>query len=155
LCSSCARNVRDVRAGDQKSPTKILIAASESEFKKDIIEGIIARYSGNAALRVIRLNSLRGVSTRDYAAIVLIDRALAWNLFNFAVKKFVKEAEEKNKIVVFMTVNSQTWNASFGGVDTITSASQSDSVDGALERIFREIDRRLGQASFSADTEAL
>ena len=140
---SCSKNIREYRVGNLNSDKKILIAATESEFKNRLVDDIVKKYYQSCNIKVIPLNSLKDVSTRDYAAIVLIDRALAWTLFNFAIKKFTQNAEEKDKIILFMTVNNTGWKVNVNDVDTVTSASQPAAYEIAAEKLILSLDRKI------------
>jgi len=142
---SCSKNIREYRAGDENSTRRILIAMSGSDFKNAVSDGIVRKYAPDSSLKVITLNRLRDVSTADYDAIVLIDRALAWTMFNFAVKKFISNAAEKEKIVLYLTVDDPRWKAKVSGVDGITSASKTEDPQRIIDLLSAEIDRRLAK----------
>lgn len=142
---SCSKNIREYQAGNDKSDRRILIAMNGSDFKNVVADGIVKKYAPSASLKVIYLNSLKDVSTKDYDVIVLIDRALAWTAFNFAVKKFISTAEEKDKIVLYLTVDDPKWKVRVSTVDGITSASKSEDPQKIIDLISVEIDKRFAK----------
>ncbi|HPI88307.1 MAG TPA: hypothetical protein PK859_03285 [Spirochaetota bacterium] len=151
--ASCSKNIREYRAGNLNSDKKLLIATTGSEFKNRLVDDIVKKYHQSCSIKVIPLNSLKDVSTMDYTAIVLVDRALAWTMFNFAIKKFTQNAEEKDKIILFMTVNDTGWKVNVNDIDTVTSASQPAGYDIAYEKLILSLDRKISGINHSTREE--
>lgn len=140
---SCAKNIREYRTGDDKTQCRILIAATVSDYREKIIDGIVSNYYQKCSVKVINLNNLKYVKSHDYDVIVLIDRALAWTMFNFAVRRFIDTVDEKDKVVLFLSVNSTKWKLQVNDVDGITGASKQGDADSIVERVCTEIDKRI------------
>jgi hypothetical protein len=146
IVASCGKNIREYSAGNKEASLRILIAANISEFKNQILEGLVKHYTDSCSIRVINLTNIKNVKSTDYDAIVLIDRALAWTLFNVSIRKFVDTLEpvrEKEKIVIFLTAGDTKWKLQLNGVDGITAASKMDGTGDALEKLIAKIDSVL------------
>ena len=151
ICNSCTKNLREYRTGNENAPYRMLIAATVSDFKSDVIEGLVLKYYKTCHIKVINLSTLKYVTSSEYDVIVLIDRALAWTMFNFSVRRFIDTIDNRDKVVLFLSAGKTNWKLQVNDVDGITEASKSEKVDSVVERLSVKIDERLKMSTVHND----
>jgi len=136
LMMSCKKNmVADVHLANPGARYKVLIAATESEFKKPIREKFIDQYRAYCDIEVISLKKLKDKPQDDYHLILVMDEVQAWLWFNKRVKKFVKKIKDPSRVVLLMTSGDPDWKYPDPDVDAITSASEKEKAGAVTEAI--------------------
>jgi hypothetical protein len=147
LLCQCGKGVRESEAGPG-AEKKILIAAYSSEFKKNIAQGLADKYRDRSKVTVVPMRSLVAVDYRKYDVLVIIDALMAWQMFNVYSGPFimkVKEPEEREKIVMYLTAGNPKEHYKFQGIDCITGASVMNGEGEAIDKISGKIDAVLGK----------
>jgi menaquinone-dependent protoporphyrinogen IX oxidase len=114
-----------VPAGEPAAP-QVLIATETSKFKDAVAAEVAeALRRDGYAVNIIPLDRLAAEPTGKYRAIVLVNTCHAWRPGSEA-RSFLRKAsgDEKKKLVVLTTANSEECDLKVSGVDAISAASK-------------------------------
>ena len=139
--ASCTRHVKETQFTTENAQFNLIIAGDSSDFKDEILNKIIARYSKSGNIVVINLDKLEGVRPEDYDVILIMDTCIGCEDFNWAMKRFLDRLEDNNNVVLLMTTGYADYEYSYGGVDAITAASRIADEEEIFTKISEEIDR--------------
>lgn len=147
ILSGCEKDLPDEIYGTLSAEKKMLIAGTDSAFKKELVRQLINNLgTTNLAIRVTGLKSLPDIDTEDFNAILLISSIQAGKIDGQA-EQFIKAQAPSKKIVLFCTRGSDTaspgWAKFDLGVDTVTSASIMDRTSERVKQIAMLIDKRI------------
>ncbi len=143
--SSCTRNIVETKLENKNAKIRILIASDSSDYKDKIRNRVIDKYTNQASIDLVNIESLDDIVTEKYKAIFLIDTTMGWTTFNPSIKDFIEEHEDKKKIVLFMTAADPEFEFSYEGVDAITSASEPEYEEKTFQSITDELDKIILQ----------
>ncbi|MCG6947055.1 MAG: hypothetical protein LJE87_17120 [Deltaproteobacteria bacterium] len=138
---SCTRNVKEVQFTAENAKFNLIIASDSSDFKDEIRNRIIDKYSNNGNIDVVNIDKLENIKPEDYDVILIIDTCIGCEDFNWSMKSFLDRLEDNNNVVVLMTTGYSHHEYSYGGVDAITAASRIANEEEIVTRLSEEIDR--------------
>ena len=138
--SSCTRNVKEMKLVNANAKFKLIIAGDSSEYKDAIREDLISRYKEKADIEVMNIEYLDTISEDSYDVILIMDTCMAWGAFNPTVNRYLENAGNKDKIVLFMTAGDPELEYSHEGVDAISSASIIENKDEIVASLSERID---------------
>jgi uncharacterized membrane protein len=105
------------------SKSRVLIATQKTKFKQDVVSEIRNALNNNSIyIKVVDVKNLRYEGTRDFSAVVIINRALAGRP-DPRVESYIDNKPQKNKIIILTTGILDAWKPDTEGVDAMTSAS--------------------------------
>ena len=127
LVACSLRSVETSESGGlTTSAARILIATENSRFKRAVVSDVRQGLKpGNPYIKVIDVKALRGESTNDYDAVVIVNTCMAGRPDPRA-EKFIQDAAEKHKLVVLTTGMLDSWKPDSKEMDAMTSASVMD-----------------------------
>ncbi|HZY79619.1 MAG TPA: hypothetical protein VFE50_08860 [Cyclobacteriaceae bacterium] len=131
---------------DPKLATKVLIATQGSDFKDQVVSGIIDKLSDRPIyIKVTDIKELANINPPDWTAIVIIH---TWEVGRppKPVSEFVKNTNTSDLIIL---ATSGDGNYHIGGVDGITSASKLTDVDHCVREIMNRIEIKLAPEEIS------
>jgi hypothetical protein len=141
LCLSCgggqSDKPREINA--EGGQAKVLIATRESAFKTELVNMLVADYQHYAHLTVVDLGELRDLPVDDYDALVVMGARMGFLMFSNKERRFLRNLESKDKLILVMTAAVQDWEWDREDIDVISGASRPAN----LEPVYREISRRL------------
>lgn len=144
--TSCTRNVKETQLTTENAKFNLIIAGDSSDFKDEIRNKIIARYSNSGNIDVVNISKLENIKPEDYDVILIMDTCIGCEDFNWSMKDFLDKLEDNNNVVLLMTTGYAHSEYSYGGVDAITAASRIADEEEIFLRLSEEIDRILGNA---------
>ena len=130
---------------DPASETKILVASRYSEYKEAVIEKFKNAFTDQPVyIKVIGLEDLENENAKQYNAIIMINKCMAWNLDRNVVD-FLKHNENHDKMIVFTTSGDGNWQPKMEGrnFDTISSASEMAAVDQVANQLIEKVNSRI------------
>jgi uncharacterized membrane protein len=102
---------------------RVLIATQNSKFKQAVVSEIRNALNNNSFyIKVVDIKNLRYQGTREFSAVVIINRALAGRP-DPRVESYIDNEPQKNKIIILTTGILDAWKPDTEGVDAMTSAS--------------------------------
>lgn len=134
-----------VLAQEPASSKQILIASESSHFKDTVVtQTAQALRADGHRVTVIGLERLLATPTQDYQAIVLVNTCRAWRPSR-EVRNFLRQAsdDDKKKLVVLTTANSETCDLKVNGVDAISTASKRTRTERVSQDILGKVRARL------------
>jgi hypothetical protein len=144
FCGCAVRAVKTTEAGDPWAGNKVLIATQRSEFKEAVVSRVVEDLRADLCyVKVIDLKALKDEPATEYDAVVVVNTCKAWSLTRGA-SRFVKNFEDKEKVVLLTTAGGGDWMPKSAGVDSITSASKSQKVDPLADEIVGRVRKILG-----------
>ena len=144
--ASCTRNVKETQLTTENAKFNLIIAGDSSDFKDEIRNRIIDRYSNNGNIDVVNIDKLENIRPEDYDVILIMDTCIGCEDFNWSMKGFLDRLEDNNNVVLLMTTGYSHYEYSYGGVDAITAASRTANEEEIFTRLSEEIDRIIGDA---------
>lgn len=144
--ASCTRNVKETQLTTENAKFNLIIAGDSSDFKDEIRNRIIDRYSNNGNIDVVNIDKLENIRPEDYDVILIMDTCIGCEDFNWSMKGFLDRLEDNNNVVLLMTTGYSHYEYSYGGVDAITAASRTANEEEIFTRLSEEIDRIIGNA---------
>jgi hypothetical protein len=142
--ASCTRNVKETQFTTENAKFNLIIASDSSDFKDEIRNRIIDKYSNNGNIDVINIDKLENIRPEDYDVILIIDTCIGCEDFNWSMKGFLDRLEDNNNVVLLMTTGYSHHEYNYGGVDAITAASRIANEEEIVTRLSEEIDRIIG-----------
>ena len=143
FCGCAVRAVKTTEAGDPRAGNKVLIATQSSEFKEAVVTRIVEGLKEDLCyVKVIDLKALKDEPATEYDAVVVVNTCKAWRMTRGA-SRFVKNFEDKEKVVLLTTAGGGDWMPKSAGVDAITSASKSQKVDPLADEISDKVRKIL------------
>lgn len=138
--SGCTlRTVKVIERNDKDSRKRVLVATQQSRFKEAVVSRVVEILEKDACyIKVIALKDLGSESTENYEAIIVVNTCRAWRL-NGHARKFLKNVQEKGKIILVTTAKNENWRPKAVAVDAITSASEMTKVDAIAETIIHKV----------------
>jgi hypothetical protein len=140
---SCTRNVKEVQFTAENAKFNLIIASDSSDFKDEVRNRIIDKYSNNGNIDVVNIDKLENIRPEDYDVILIMDTCIGCEDFNWSMKGFLDKLEDNNNLVLLMTTGYSHHEYSYGGVDAITAASRIANEEEIVTRLSEEIDRIL------------
>ena len=118
---------------------RVLIATQNSKFKQAVVSEIRNALNNNSFyIKVVDIKNLRYQGTREFSAVVIINRALAGRP-DPRVESYIDNEPQKNKIIVLTTGILDAWKPDTEGVDAMTSASVLSKSDKIAKKIVSKI----------------
>lgn len=103
--------------------SSVLIATQKTKFKQAVVSEIRKALNQNSIhTKIVDVKYLRDQGTRDFSAVVIINRALAGRP-DPRVESYIDNEPQKNKLIVLTTGMLDAWKPDTEGVDAMTSAS--------------------------------
>jgi len=144
FCGCAVRAVKTTEAGDPRAGNKVLIATQRSEFKEAVVSRIVEDLREDLCyVKVIDLKALKDEPATLYDAVVVVNTCKAWRMTRGA-SRFVKDFEDKEKVVLLTTAGGGDWMPKSAGVDAVSSASKSQKVDPLADEIVGKVRKILG-----------
>lgn len=133
-------------AGDPDSPKQVLIAASGSDYKKQLIRDVIDRLQSDAIFfKVIGLKELPETDPAGYQAIAILNSCEMYKM-DEKVRSFLKKYPEPEKIVLLVTSGNSEWtpeDEAYKGYNAISGASSKEYHDTMLAELTGRIRQLL------------
>jgi hypothetical protein len=143
LVLSCTVQVQEIKVEGAGLESQLLVGVIRtSSFKNTIVDGIVDEYRAICSIEVVRAANMPDIAADTYDAVVLVDEIRGGMRLNGKLKSIIDESATQ-KIVVFLTAGDAENEYSYGGFDAITSASQNDAAQEAIQRIAVKIDGML------------
>jgi uncharacterized membrane protein len=118
---------------------RVLIATQNSKFKQAVVSEIRNALNNNSFyIKVVDIKNLRYQGTREFSAVVIINRALAGRP-DPRVESYIDNEPQKNKIIILTTGILDAWKPDTEGVDAMTSASVLSKSDKIAKKIVSKI----------------
>ncbi len=148
FCLSCAgshNNENSDNRGEQSYTNKnaqydFLFASDFTEFKNSITQKLVDKYKDRANIYVINTGNLSNRNADDYDVIVIMDTCRNNLPTEPSLNSFFSSADNKNKIILYVSANSGSCNADFPDIDAITTASKVQNGDSVFDEISGKID---------------
>ncbi len=141
IIASCTRNIKETRIINENAKYNFAFASDSSEFKDNIRQKLISKYSPQANINLINIDKLKDIKIKDYDAIVIMDTCMGWGNRNVSLNSFLNRIDENKNVVLFITAGDSDWKYSNKGIDAITSASKI----GDEELIYSKISNKIDQ----------
>jgi hypothetical protein len=121
------------------SKKSVLIATQNTKFKRALVSEIRNALNNNSIyIKVVDVKNLRYQGTRDFSAVVIINRALAGRP-DPRVEIYIDNQPQKNKVIILTTGILDAWKPDTEGVDAMTSASVLSKSDKIAKKIVSKI----------------
>jgi len=133
--------------GDRTRGRKVLVAAEDSEFKRQVVEEVIGTLgTEDWYFRVIGLDQLAEHSTDGYGAVLLVCKLTGGRVEQRA-RAFLQENSTKSKTILLLTLAGEgplpeAAKADIT-VDAVTSASSTDLVRERAAEVAAQLQRRF------------
>ena len=119
--------------------SRVLIATQKTRFKQEIVSEIRNALNTNSIyIKVVDVKNLRYEGTRDFSAVVIINRALAGRP-DPRVESYIDNEPQKNKIIILTTGILDAWKPDTEGVDAMTSASVISKSDKIAQKVVSKV----------------
>ncbi len=149
LLGCTSRMVKTTERGDKDCKKKVLIATQQSRFKEAVVSRVVAALEKDTCyVKIIDLRKLAGESTENYEAIVIVNTCWAGRL-NRHARKFLKNVQEKEKIILLTTAIGEDWKPKAVKVDAVTSASKMNKADAIADLIIDKVQILLAKKTGS------
>ena len=89
--ASCIRNVKETQLTTENAKFNLIIAGDSSDFKDEIRNRIIDRYSNNGNIDVVNIDKLENIRPEDYDVILIMDTCIGCEDFNWSMKSFLRK----------------------------------------------------------------
>jgi uncharacterized membrane protein len=121
------------------SKKRVLIATQNSKFKQAVVSEIRNALNNNSFyIKVVDIKNLRYQGTREFSAVVIINRALAGRP-DPRVESYIDNEPQKNKIIILTTGILDAWKPDTEGVDAMTSASVISKSDKIAQKVVSKV----------------
>jgi hypothetical protein len=120
---------------------KVLIASPASEFKAAVVARIKEEFKNDSIyIKVTGLIGMQSEPAGKYAAIVIINTCMGWNM-DPAVHAFLKKHPEKYPLIILTTSGKGTWapRQKKPLFDAVSSASKKNVADATAQAIIVKI----------------
>ena len=118
---------------------RVLIATQNSKFKQAVVSEIRNALNNNSFyIKVVDIKNLRYQGTREFSAVVIINRALAGRP-DPRVESYIDNEPQKNKIIILTTGILDAWKPDTEGVDAMTSASVISKSDKIAQKVVSKV----------------
>lgn len=134
-----------IHAQETGQPAKVLIAAESSQFKNAVVTQVTQTLQADGhPVTIIELTRLATTPVHDYQAILLVNSCRAWRPSR-ELRDFLLRAsdEDKKKLVVLTTANSEACDLKVPSVDAVSAASRRTRVDDTSQAIINKLRARL------------
>lgn len=125
---------------------KVLIASSQSEYKKALIKSLINNYQNKPVhLKITGLDKLpKATKATNYDAIVVLNSCIAWGMEK-EVSSFLKKYRDYNKMIILTTSGDSNWlpNKKGRNFDALSSASQMSNLQEMANKIIDRVNKLL------------
>jgi hypothetical protein len=148
---ACARSVPEVNHVAVNARFTLLIASDASEFKDAVRVRVFDHYKSYSNVEVVNIGQLKARQADDFDAVLIIDTCLGWSRFNPSMKAFLDNAQNPNRVVLFMTVDDTEWDFTYQGVDAITAASHMEDEARVAADLIQKLDNILQARVSSAN----
>ena len=119
--------------------SRVLIATQKTRFKQEVVSEIRNALNTNSVyIKIVDVKNLRYEGTRDFSAVVIINRALAGRP-DPRVESYIDNEPQKNKIIILTTGILDAWKPDTEGVDAMTSASVISKSDKIAKKIVSKV----------------
>ncbi len=139
---------KDIESRELNRPSmeeQVLLASRSSVFKDAVVNGIEKAFAGRPVyVKLIGLDELEDEDAAQYAAVVLINTCMFWQL-DPEVKEFLDRHEDLDNLIVLTTSGEGYWLPDREGrdFDALSSASHTCDVEDLSQDIVNMSDRRL------------
>jgi hypothetical protein len=121
------------------SKSSVLIATQKTKFKQAVVSEIRKALNENSIyIKMVDVKNLRYQGTRDFSAVVIINRALAGRP-DPRVESYIDNEPKKNKIIILTTGILDAWKPDTESVDAMTSASVISKSDKIAKKIVSKV----------------
>ena len=119
--------------------SSVLIVTQKTKFKQEVVSEVRKALNQNSIhTKIVDVKNLRSQDTRDFSAIVIINRALAGRP-DPRVESYIDYEPQKNKIIILTTGILDAWKPDTEGVDAMTSASVISKSDKIAKTIVKKV----------------
>jgi len=135
---------KDIQPSELNKPSlekRILVASRSSEFKDTVVNKIRGDFQNESVyMKFIGLEQLEKEDGTNYAAIVMINTCMSWDM-DRNVKSFLKRHNDQSNMIVLTTSGDGDWLPKMKeqNFDAISSASKEDNVDVIADKIVNKI----------------
>jgi len=140
------KDVNEQQINSARLKHKVLIASSQSEYKKALIKSLINNYQDQPVhLKITGLDKLpKATKATNYDAIVVLNSCLAWGMEK-EVSSFLKQYRDYNKIIILTTSGDSNWlpNKKGRNFDALSSASQMANLEELSGKIIERVNKLL------------
>jgi hypothetical protein len=148
LLFGCKSNMPSFERGDANSPKKVLIAAEESTFKRNIVENLIDTIgTEDWYFNVIGIDGLNEADPEQYGAVLLICKMTGGRV-EARTRAFLEEQDGNPKLIVLLTTGGKgelpdSAQSDIGTVDAVSSPSKTASVEETANELAALIEKRF------------
>ncbi|MDX2361026.1 MAG: hypothetical protein QNK23_09485 [Crocinitomicaceae bacterium] len=119
--------------GDKASSVQVLIASQGSEYKIDVVDGILSEFAADEVyFKVIDVTSLDSIDPEEWNAIVLLH---TWEIWEPEENSEAFINAHYNPEKMFVVTTSGSGNNQIEGVDGITGPSEMNQIDVHVKEI--------------------
>lgn len=137
---------RDINS--MSNGNKILIASSQSEYKKALVEKLINHYETKPVyIKITGLSKLsKDIEQTEYDGIVILNQCIAWNMEK-RVKNYLRHTKNHDNLIILTTSGNGSWLPGKKGrkFDALSGASEMTNLDNKSQEIINKIDKLLVQ----------
>jgi hypothetical protein len=139
--ASCTRNIKETKITAESAKYNFIFASDSSEFKDNIREKLIAKYSGQANIDLVNIDKIENIKAKNYDVVLIIDTCIAGTRGNTSLNSFLTKLENNKNIVLFITSGDSKWKYDDKRIDAITSASKIENTEPIYLQISKKIDQ--------------
>jgi len=137
---------KDVEPAEFNDPSfahRLLIAARRSEFKSEVVRGLVENLRGDQVyVRLVGIDQLKHAAANQYQAVVIVSTCMAWTL-DPKVASFVERVRDKSRVILFTTSGDGGWLPDKGAYDALSSASRMDDAAAAATATTEAVRKRF------------
>ncbi len=137
------KDVPDSSFGDSAFSKKVLIVARESEFKTELAYKVADSLSKDTIyVEVCGVKKLKKLNPKNYAAIIIINTCLSWQIDN-KVQDFFKDNPDYSEVVL-LTTSGDPKGCGKGRhvpeyVDAISAASKKENLSAKVDEVLAKV----------------
>ena len=144
IFSCTTRYVTTSEYGGPNATSRVLIAATSTDFKDAVIEKVSKKLAGDDIyVKVIDLRIVDDEESEKFDAVILVS-TLHYGHIDGNVSAFLSKSNtaEKSKIIVLITSGEPDWKAENLEVDAISSASHSKNISPLANQVVEKARRK-------------
>ncbi len=136
----CKSNMPAFERGDKSNPRKVLIAAEDSAFKRNVVEQLIETLgTDDWYFKVLGTDSLPETDIGQYGAVLLICKMTGGRV-ETRTRTFINEQPDNSKTILLLTTGGKGSipdgaRGDTGSVDAVSSPSKTDSPDEMVDEL--------------------
>jgi hypothetical protein len=135
------KDIGSVEINPSTLKNRILIASRDSEFKRELVDRLIAAYRyRDVYLKIIGINALKHENAKNYSAVVVLNTCMGWTV-DVEVERFLEKYGAMDSIIVLTTSDGGDVlpDMQNRNIDAISSASVKDQIQPVADEMIGKI----------------